>query len=86
MTSLLSVNNALSSAKSVPFQDRWHDTGITYHGQRVLVNHTDGTMAYEADGARLVSLPEADEERIVDLIVDTWYAQEGLMVATGEVH
>lgn len=73
-------------ARAVP-NERWRDSGVLYHGERVLINTFDGTMAYEADGYRLVSLPEDAEERIVDLMVDEWRAREGLLTCqTGRMN
>ena len=74
------------SAKPVPYGERWRLAGVYYHGCPVYINNHDGTMAYEESGTQLISLSEEDEERIVDLLVDQWYAQEGLMVAAGEVN
>lgn len=48
--------------------DGWHSIGIAYRGWPIYVRLFDGTMAYEADGERLVSLPEEVEERIADVL------------------
>ena len=64
--------SALSAAQSMPNGSRgqWKALdGINYHGFPVYVNQMDGTMVYEADFERLVSLPEEDEDRIVDILM-----------------
>jgi hypothetical protein len=49
-------------------QNGWQPIGIDYRGWPIYVRLFDGTMAYEADGMHLVSLPEAVEDAICDLL------------------
>ena len=61
------IGTEKTSRKDSPWSDRWESIGIDYKGFPVYVNKMDGTMAYEADYERLVSVPEEVEERIVDI-------------------
>jgi hypothetical protein len=67
----------LSRANSVPKAppaslNSWERIGVSYHGCPVYVYLMDGTMAYEADGERLVSIPEEVEDAIVDILFLDW--------------
>ena len=72
MTHPLSASGIVAQSVPVRSQNGWDRIDVSYHGFPVFVNRHDGTMAYEQDFERLVSIPEAVEEAIVDILLQDW--------------
>jgi NTP pyrophosphatase (non-canonical NTP hydrolase) len=47
----------------------WIDTGVHYHGSKVVVNSLDGTMALQDTGGNLESVTEELEDLVTDILI-----------------